>query len=176
MKLLKAIYQYLKSTRRHRKYVRQAGVKIVKGIPYWRLLVHDLSKYNPIEFINYAKYFKLSNRQDTEAFLKGWMHHQKNNKHHPEYWVNYGGYGVSQGAVDMSLTYVREWIADLLGASMEYTGSWEMGEFLSTKVSMWNYTTRITKERFISVLQEIGYVVEITETDKLKYKGKVELL
>lgn len=175
MKLLKAIYAYLKSTRRHRKYVRQAGTQL-GGIPYWRLLIHDLSKYNPVEFINYAKFYKLSNKEDEQAFVRGWMHHQKRNKHHPEYWTSIGLFDFANGAIDMDETYVREWISDLLGASMEYTGSHDMEEFLSDKVSRWNYTTRVTKERFVSVLREIGYVVEITETEELKYKGKVELL
>ena len=175
MKLLKAIYEYLKSTRRHRKYVRDAGTQL-GGIPYWRLLVHDLSKYTPVEFVNYAKFYKLSNRTDYQSFRLAWMTHQNRNKHHPEYWQVFGGFEWSNGAIDMPLSYVREWVSDLLGASMEYTDSWDMSDFLSKNISRWNYTTRPTKERFKEVLQELGYVIEITEADELVYKGKVELL
>lgn len=58
--MVKAILSYLKSTIRHKYYVYWAGRNIVGGIPIWNLLIHDLSKFTPIEFINYSKYYKIS--------------------------------------------------------------------------------------------------------------------
>lgn len=144
MGIIKAVLQYLWSTIKHKAYVFYAGVFIVGKIPIWRLLVHDLSKFNPVEFINYAYYYKIT-KESKGHFLSAWMHHQKNNKHHPEYWTTVGIFDWSNGSVNMPETYVREWVADLLGASMEYTGSWDMDDWLKENINRWDYVTSQTK-------------------------------
>ena len=51
---------------------------------------HDLSKFNPLEFIPYAKKFygniDVDFNKINKQFNKAWKHHYKNNKHHHEYW------------------------------------------------------------------------------------------
>ena len=155
--MFKAIIQYLLSTIRHKWYVFYAGVFIVGDIPLWRLLLHDWTKFLPIEFVNYARYYKYSNREDKPAFLRAWMHHQKNNKHHPEYWTSVGIFEWSNRSVPMPETYVREMVADLLGASREYTGNWDMSEWLKANFKRWDYCDWITCERLRDALNEIGY-------------------
>ena len=117
--MIKAIIQYLLSTMRHKWFVLIAGRNIVGGIPMWRLIIHDWTKFMPVEFINYAKYYVLPEGKEKykDSFVKAWMHHQKNNKHHPEYWTSVGVFWWSNGSVTMPPTYVREFVADLLGAS-----------------------------------------------------------
>ena len=61
---------------------------------YWQGLMHDLSKFAPMEFVAYANRFyhekDLSPEQvlhDEEAFQYAWLHHQHHSKHHWSYWV-----------------------------------------------------------------------------------------
>ncbi len=160
--LLIAIIQYLISTLRHKAYVFYAGVFIVGDIPIWRLLTHDLSKFNPVEFINYARYYKMEHGKANEnAFVAAWMHHQKRNKHHPEYWTTVGIFDWSNRAVEMPMTYVREWVADLLGASREYTKGWDMNEWIKTNISRWDYCDEMTLAHYRKVLNQIGISVAL---------------
>ena len=155
--MLLAILRYFMSTLRHKWFVLYAGVTIVGKIPIWRLIIHDLSKFNPIEFWNYAIYYQIEKEGNEDRFLAAWMHHQKRNKHHPEYWTTVGIFDWSTGAIDMPATQVREWVADLLGASKEYTGSYDMTDWLKTNKSRYIYCTTETLRRFVGVLAEIGY-------------------
>lgn len=55
---------------------------------------HDKSKYSKEEFEGYRKRFykcdeDLESDEEIQAmFDEAWMHHLKNNAHHPEFWVN----------------------------------------------------------------------------------------
>ena len=174
MKLLRAILSYLWSTIRHKYNVFNAGMKIVGGIPIWQLLIHDLSKFNPIEYVNYARHYKID-KTDRNAFLRGWMHHQKRNKHHPEFWTSLGISDWTNVSVPMPEKYVREWVADLLGASKEYTGSWDLSAWLQSNLDGWDYCHHDTKRIYAQILQEIGYPVTFFEQEgKLfwDYNGK----
>ncbi len=57
--------------------------------------LHDLSKYSPTEFMVGAKYYqgtRSPNNAEREAtgVSTSWLHHKGRNKHHFEYWVDYG--------------------------------------------------------------------------------------
>ncbi len=165
-----AILQYLISTVRHKAYVFYAGVFIVGDIPIWRLLVHDWTKFNPVEFVNYARFYKMENgRNNRDAFLKAWVHHQKHNKHHPEYWVSFGVFEWSNRSLLMPKTFVREWVVDLLGASREYTKSWNMNDWVKANIDRWNYCDVGTLVRYCDILQEIGVSVKYNKKDKTLY-------
>ena len=61
----------------------------------FRGLFHDLSKYSPAEFIPGAKYYAGTRSPNiTERELYGyssaWLHHKGRNKHHFEYWTDFG--------------------------------------------------------------------------------------
>ena len=159
MKIIKAILSYLWSTIRHKYFVFYAGVKIVKNIPLWRLVVHDLSKFTPVEFINYAKFYKIDKDNHRQEFVMAWMHHQKRNKHHPEYWTSVSPFDWSNGYVSMPETYIREWVADMIGASREYTGSWDMSEWLQKNITRWDNCHEDTLYYLCEVLNEVGYPV-----------------
>jgi len=141
------------------------------GIPMLNLIMHDMSKFNPVEFINYAKYYKIS-KDNKDNFLKGWMHHQKRNKHHPEYWTTVGIFDWSNGSVPMPVVYVREWIADLQGASKEYTGSFDMNEWLKENIKRYDYCHQDTLFEFAFVLQELSYPVWLNEQAGALMYGK----
>jgi hypothetical protein len=154
--MAKAILEYLLSTIRHKLFVLYAGLFIVKKIPIHILLIHDWSKFLPIEFVNYAKYYKMG-RENKEAFLKAWLHHQNTQKHHLEYWVSNGIDDWLNCPIPMPEVYVREMIADLLGASREYTNSWDMSEWLQLNMKGWRYAKDVTYQRLAKILNELGY-------------------
>lgn len=160
MTVLKII-RYLISTIRHKWFVFVAGIRFVKGIPIYRLILHDMSKFNPVEFVNYAKFYKSKDgKKDNKGnFVIAWMHHQKRNKHHPEYWTTHGVFEWANGSVDMPEIHVREWVADLLGASREYTGSWDMSDWLRANITRWDYCTPVTLALFSRVLYDLKYPV-----------------
>ncbi|WP_175639152.1 DUF5662 family protein [Metabacillus schmidteae] len=57
---------------------------------YIQGIVHDWSKFLPIEFMPYAKKFFYKDEKSAEdemKWKKAWLHHQHKNKHHWEYWV-----------------------------------------------------------------------------------------
>jgi hypothetical protein len=61
--------------------------------------------------------------------------------------------------------YVREWVADLLGASKEYTGSWDLSAWLQSNLDGWDYCHNDTKRIYAQILQEIGYPVTFFEQE-----------
>ena len=90
-------WSHLKYTIRHKYFVATECFK--KGL-FIRGLMHDLSKFTPSEFAGYANFFFDSNgarKADTDlnsdeikkAFDRAWVHHQKVNDHHWQYWDAY---------------------------------------------------------------------------------------
>jgi hypothetical protein len=87
---MKKHFQYLWYILRHKWFVFLAGIKI--GAPIWRLIVHDLSKFRPSEWFAYVNFFygkKIESlaKDRQEAFDRAWLHHQRRNPHHWQYWV-----------------------------------------------------------------------------------------
>ena len=85
-------FKHLKIIHTHRKYVRQMCFKM--GL-YWQGLVHDLSKYSPVELSIYKYYNgKRSPHQECREILgysPSWIHHYHKNKHHYQYWWAFPG-------------------------------------------------------------------------------------
>lgn len=121
----------------------QAGLRY--GVPLHQLILHDLSKFGPYEFTQYAHFFhgvvptseqleetglsrsdyiKQSRTEDVTAnFRSAWNHHQKNNKHHWQSWVMFGDDGNPYGqCIPMPDRFVREMVADWTGAGMAISG------------------------------------------------------
>ena len=69
------------------KYCFRAGL-------YKQGLLHDLSKYTPVEFLPGVKYYQ-GNRSPNEmerlekGYSSAWLHHKGRNRHHLEYWIDY---------------------------------------------------------------------------------------
>ncbi len=83
---------HLKTINHHRQLVRKACFDV--GL-YRQGLLHDLSKYSPTEFRVGVKYFRgdmSPNNVEREecGYTSSWLHHKGRNKHHLEYWVDYG--------------------------------------------------------------------------------------
>lgn len=97
-------------------------------------LLHDLTKYSPSEFFVGCKYFQGDKSpNDAERMEKGyssaWLHHKGRNKHHFEYWLDYGvpdkegpNKGKRKGicGMKMPIQYVVEMYVDRVAASKNY--------------------------------------------------------
>lgn len=118
-------WQHFKTITRHKLLVMRYCFRI--GL-YKQGLLHDLSKYEPVEFLVGCKYYqgdRSPNNAEREAtgISRSWLHHKGRNKHHFEYWVDYvpGDEHIING-VPMPRKYVAEMVMDRISASRNYLG------------------------------------------------------
>lgn len=122
---------------------------------YWQGLTHDLSKYSPTEFLAGAKYYQ-GNRSPNNAqreatgVSSSWLHHKGRNRHHFEYWIDYGIQckTVIEG-MPMPRKYVAEMVMDRISASRVYLGE--------------NYTDRAPYEYYRKSKADLWFVHEKTK-------------
>ena len=136
----------------HKWWVLVAGLRI--GVPLWRLLVHDWSKFLPSEWVPYARTFYArdgSKRYEPNAwFDHAWLHHQHRNSHHWQHWLlreDSGGVKM----LCMPVAVAKEMVADWAGAGRAITGRWGAVEWYSAnrdKIQI-NPVTRILVERVL---------------------------
>ena len=142
--------KYASYVARHKWFVLLAGIKT--KAPLWRLLIHDWSKLTPAEWFPYVRNFygrpphaaalrsRYGGRPNDEAnladwegerslaFDKAWVHHQHRNPHHWQHWLlreDDGDFKV----LPMPEKFVREMVADWMGAGRAITGRWEVGKW-----------------------------------------------
>ena len=74
---------------------------------------HDKSKYESIEYFPYLNYFYPENDEDKDenAFDLAWLHHQKRNPHHWQYWCIIRDSGEIV-PMDMEFIYIIEMCCD----------------------------------------------------------------
>jgi hypothetical protein len=164
--------RYLSYVIRHKWFVFIAGLRV--GAPLWRLIIHDWSKFLPCEWSAYAEYFygekpRLQKQEADDyrywtlvqpyidAFNAAWLHHQHHNPHHWQYWV----LRMDSGEVlvlNMPEKFIREMVADWMGAGRAITGKWEAKEwYLKNREKM--QLTAHTRDR-VEVLLGIYTAVE----------------
>lgn len=128
---------------KHRFYVFKLSLKA--GIPI-RGLLHDLSKYSPIEFWEGVKYFNgkkspISICIQENGYSKAWLHHKGRNKHHFEYWIDFAS---KEKFAIIPYKYAVEMICDTLSASIVYNGKdWK-------KDTQLNYYNKRTDKEYIN--------------------------
>lgn len=92
---------------------------------YKRGLLHDLSKYSPVEFWASARNFQgdkspINAEKQKYGYSIAWQHHKGHNPHHWEYWIdNVGTYANTP--IYIPHEYVVEMICDWVGAGMVYS-------------------------------------------------------
>lgn len=96
------------------------------GIPV-RGLLHDLSKFSPVEFFAGVKYFqgtRSPNEMERELFgySAAWLHHKGRNRHHFEYWNDVNPVSKKYEPVKMPLKFFKEMFCDRVAASKIYQG------------------------------------------------------
>lgn len=100
---------------------------------YRQGLLHDLSKYTPTEFLVGCRYYQgtmsPNNAERMErGYSSAWLHHKGRNKHHMEYWIDYGVPKERDGKIEhkgicgmkMPVRYVVEMYIDRVAASKNY--------------------------------------------------------
>ena len=93
------------------------------GIPF-RGFMHDWSKFSIDEFWEGVKYYDgtvspITKCKQNEGYSKAWLHHKGRNKHHVQYWLDFGTKGV---APVIPYKYMAEMICDKMSASITYNG------------------------------------------------------
>lgn len=93
-----------------------------------RGLLHDLSKFSPVEFIPGVLYYQGSRspnerEREVSGFSKAWMHHKGRNRHHFEYWTDYSIKTGTLDPVKMPDEYIFEMFCDRVAASKIYKKS-----------------------------------------------------
>lgn len=146
---MKAHWLYFRYVIRHKWFVFWAGVSL--GVPFWRLIIHDWSKFLPSEWFPYVDFFYTDKKSHDWLRLKmmgysvpdqapygmltedkfnlAWNYHQKRNDHHWQYWVRINDDGQIS-AMPMSKNAMLEMLADWVGAGKALGGKpvWEWYE------------------------------------------------
>ena len=101
------------------KYCFKAGL-------YKQGFLHDISKYSFVEFSAGIKYYRgyvspNGVQKTVEGYSAAWLHHKGRNKHHFEYWIDYG-INAENGLIGMKMPtkYVVEMFIDRVCASKNY--------------------------------------------------------
>ena len=160
--------KFVKSLMLHKWYVFWAGIQT--GVPLWRLIVHDWQKLSPYEFAAYAKNFH-SDEDASVPFARAWLHHENTAPHHWGYWIPRSGKYAGQ-PLGMPEAYVREMVADWMGASRAYTGSWDMTDWLDKNLAGFPLHAD-TSDKLCRVLRQLGYSVFIDSAGNIKPRPKV---
>jgi hypothetical protein len=122
---IKRNLRYASYILRHKYFVIKAG--LIVHAPLYRLLVHDMSKFLPVEWFAYKENFQGPKRNTTnERFRLAWLKHIHRNAHHWEHWCKFyygsGGGNIKLRAFKMPESYVREMVADWLAAGRAIHG------------------------------------------------------
>lgn len=116
-------WQHFRTINHHKNLVMRSCFRV--GL-YKQGLLHDLSKYSPTEFLVGCRYYqgnKSPNNAEREdkGYSSAWLHHKGRNKHHMEYWIDYGP-GADRGITGMRMPvrYVVEMFLDRVAACKNY--------------------------------------------------------
>lgn len=136
-------WKQLKSILFHKWLVFKAGRQL-GNIPIWRLIIHDWSKFTPIEIFGYAG--NIGGVVSKERWAKSWLHHLHHNPHHPEHWIlswrgnpkfyeELGEHAAEFITVlPMPETFVREMVADMMATSKKISGSYDITVWLDQNI------------------------------------------
>lgn len=162
-------FGHLKTINHHKKLV---TILLFRCGLYKQGILHDLSKYHPVEFFAGVKYYQgyrspINAEKEIKGYSLGWLHHKGKNKHHWEYWLDNAGPNATDAihgivAVEMPKEYVVEMVCDRIAASMnyqkeKYTDASALEYLLNGKdfVFMHPNTYKLTKH-LLTYLKEYG--------------------
>lgn len=176
--------KYFWLTLKHKWFVLLAGLK-VGGIPFWRLLLHDLSKLTPMELPHYQRQF-FGKADDPLGFIRCWVRHQNHNPHHWEYWIPRTGHNrctppyPDGEPVPMPEWAVREMVADWMGAGRAYTGKWDnLHDWTWLRKNLPEITPHLHRETRDTLCRVLGGIgawprpCPYYDADRCKFPGKL---
>ena len=158
-------WKHLKTINHHKwlvmKYCFRLGM-------YKQGLLHDLSKYSPVEFMVGVKYYQGTRSPNTaereaKGYTSAWLHHKGRNKHHLEYWWDYG-FAPDKRPTGMRMPekYVVEMLMDRIAACKvymhgDYTDSSPLAYYERGKeITVMHKDTRELLEFMLKMLAEKG--------------------
>lgn len=124
MNLWHNFWGHLRTILHHKKLVRHYCFRA--GL-YKQGIMHDWSKYSPVEFINSVRNFQGGKKSPnfgekaTKGYSSSWLHHKGRNRHHFEYWIDFT-LNPDEGlqGMPMPTRYVLEMFCDRVAASRNY--------------------------------------------------------
>ena len=156
---------HLRTINHHKMQVMKNCFKV--GL-YKQGLLHDLSKYTPTEFLVGCRYYqgtRSPNNAEREAtgYSRAWLHHKGRNKHHLEYWWDYG-FAPNKKPTGMRMPekYVVEMLMDRIAACKVYMhGDYTDGSPLAyyergKEITVMHKDTRELLESMLKMLAEKG--------------------
>lgn len=155
---------YLDSLVTHITHVREAGRKL--GVPDVQLMDHDDSKFSDVEFLAAAENWH-GGAPNPDRYARAWLNHIHQNPHHWQHWIFPDGFipkgaDVERGVMEMPQDYALEMVADWMGSSMAYTGSWDMTEWLKNNMPRIRLHSK-TAVYVRGVLTGLGYGPDVTD-------------
>ena len=149
---------YLDSLVRHITCVREAGRQL--GVDIGLLEFHDESKFSDMEFLAAVERFH-GGDPNPDRYARAWLHHIHANPHHWQHWIFPDGFiprgsSVEAGVMEMPERYALEMVADWMGSSMAYTGSWDMTKWLADNMGRIRLHSK-TAANVRHVLDMLGY-------------------
>lgn len=144
MEYLKVNWKYLRYVLIHKAFVFWAGLHIMpvgvwkKVRFFFRLVIHDYSKFYPSEWVGYRDWFNARPESGTRAFARAkdrfdtaWLKHIHRQDHHWQHWtqsrdatsVHTGSQLIQPPIPELAM---REMVADWAGAGRTIHGEWEV--------------------------------------------------
>lgn len=119
---IKNIWLHFAKICKHKYYVGKYCWKL--GL-YKQGILHDMSKFSPIEFFESVKYYQgdrspIDACKEDKGYSEGWLHHKGRNPHHYEYYMD--NFDNGGEALIMPKKYALELICDYIGAGKAYMG------------------------------------------------------
>ena len=111
-----------------------------------QLILHDITKFSKDEWTPYVNRF-FRHHDNKSQFYRALCHHYENNPHHWNFWID----PVTNKPNDMPTYFIREMLADWMGASRVKTGSYDITNWYAknqTKIKL-HPITRIVVESLI---------------------------
>ena len=158
-------FGHLRTINHHKILVTKMCFKV--GL-YWQGICHDLSKYNPIEFIPGVIYYQgdrspINREKELKTCSRGWLHHKGRNPHHFEYWIDYSINPRGLVGMKMPKKYVAEMVVDRISASRNYLGDAYTDQeplkyYLKSKEKLWfiHPETKRDLEAMLRILADHG--------------------
>ena len=166
-------WRYTLKTLEHKWFVFLAGIKL--GVPLWRLIVHDLSKFSRHELKYYGRQFcqRITDIivMPKDGYDEAWLHHQNVNDHHWEYWIprtDIGDGTFDNRPLRMPRAAMLELCADWMGASRAYNKQWPDSNWPFIKKQWPKIKNRIhpeTQKDIITEFLNLGIKIPYKEED-----------
>lgn len=175
-------YEHFCTITHHKRLVMKGCFKV--GL-YRQGLLHDLSKYTPVEFLVGCKFYQGTRspnnaEREEKGYSAAWLHHKGRNKHHLEYWIDYST-GDEKGMTGMKMPkkYVVEMFIDRIAASKVYMkgnytdrSPWEYYE-RSANHLMLHEESRALLEKMLKMLARNGEEKTFAYIRKVILKKKI---